>query len=517
MLEPLQPSTQPVRPDYQRHAMAKWPPDDADAPAGGGVKGGGAPAGGGPIGPYDGDFKKGRFGPRFVLVVALLLIGGVILLIFALRRESARLAPDVIGQMKKNVYVLPKAERIAKWREWAAKDDEPALTQEALTQLGLEDDKSAIQLAIKALEPNDHRIRGVAAQVLAHFGTPDADAGKEPLQKALLEADDSDRPQITWALVTLKDSRVFDAAMKLYRVGFLSKVQRLGEGPAFNPDMVAGLVSLERLATMADDESESVRQLIANILSRNAEPRWTDTLIKLVRDPSADVGREAATGLGKIADQRARGPLLEALAKADKDNRTKFLEALRDGIGGEGLVIALNGVQKSNFETQWHQTKQLFDLLKQIEDPRIGPSLKQYLDTKPHLHWQTEGAFRLAEVADLRAVPIMAERLRLDSQKAYTGTSDYERMLRRDEAEHERIVAARMLADLVVLHPEAPDDVWKATDDSMIFWMHEMPAPHANALRYLQPRIDQGHRGPAQVGQPHGRPASRRPAAPLAE
>jgi len=55
--------------------------------------------------------------------------------------------------------------------------------------------------------------------------------------------------------------------------------------------------------------------MIANILSRNAQPKYTDPLIKLVRDPVIDVAREAATGLGKIADAKARGPLLEALNK----------------------------------------------------------------------------------------------------------------------------------------------------------------------------------------------------------
>ncbi len=499
MLEPLQPSIQPARPQppppakgpgsrgTERFDFAKWPPDDDDLPGGGGgpaLPGGG----GGPIGPYDADFKKGRFNPKVVLVGILLLVAGGVLGALALKHEATRLAPDQIGQMKKNVYILPKAERLATWRDWGAKTEEFELQQEALVQLGLEDDKTVIPLAIRALGQPDHRIRGTSAQVLAHFGPPDADSAKDLLQKDLLEADDSDRPQITWALVTLRDNRVFDKAMSLYRVGHLSRVQRLGGGPAFDPEMIASLVSLDKLAGMAGDESEAVRQLIANILSRNAEPKWTDALIKLVRDKSVDVAREAATGLGKIADQKARNPLLDALKNSEGDNRTKFLEALRDGIGGEGLVIALGGVSKAKFETEWHQTKQLFDLLKQIADPRIGPALVQYLATRPHLHWQTEGALRLAEVGDLRAVPFLAERMMLDPQKAYTGSSDYERLLRRDSAEHERIVAARMLADLVVLHPQAGADVWAKADEAVMHWLHDMPQPHANGLRYLANR-----------------------------
>ena len=171
--------------------------------------------------------------------------------------------------------------------------------------------------------------------------------------------------------------------MDLYRKGHLSKVQRLGGGTAFNPEDIAKLVSLDQLAAMAGDENESVRQLIANILSRNAAPKFTDALIKLVRDPVVDVAREAANGLGKIADAKARQPLLEALAKADKDNRQKFLEALRDGIGGEGLVIALDSVSKAKVETTWHQNKQLFDMLRKIADPRAANALAAYLGNKP--------------------------------------------------------------------------------------------------------------------------------------
>src|SRR5215475_9935897 len=117
--------------------------------------------------------------------------------------------------------------------------------------------------------------------------------------------------------------------------------------------------------------------------------------MKLVKDPVLEAGREAATGLGKIANDKARGPLLEALAHADKDNRQKFLEALRDGIGGEGLVIALNSVSRDKAETIWHQNKQLFDMLRKIVDPCAATALTQYLGTKPFIHWETEAALRL--------------------------------------------------------------------------------------------------------------------------
>ena len=299
--------------------------------------------------------------------------------VFALKTETAKMTAEQIAAVKKNIYVLPQGR--PRCRSGASSPTRPTSTsssKKALIQLGWEGDKAAIPLAIKALSQVDHRIRGVAAQVLAYYGSPDADSAKDPLQKALLEADDSDRPQITWALVTLHDARVFDKAMELYRKGHLTKVQRLGGGPAFDPEDDRQASSRSTSSRrMAGDESESVRQLVATVLSRNAAPKWTDALIKLVKDPVIEVAREAATGLGKIADAKARGPLLEALSHADKDNRQKFLEALRDGIGGEGLVLALGSVSRDKAETTWHQTKQLFDMLRKIADPRAADALVQ--------------------------------------------------------------------------------------------------------------------------------------------
>jgi len=49
-------------------------------------------------------------------------------------------------------------------------------------------------------------------------------------------------------------------------------------------------------------------------------------------------------------------------------------------------------------------------------------------------------------------VPTLAKRLRMDPLKLYTDQNDWEMMLKRDD--NERVVAARMIADLAMLHPE---------------------------------------------------------------
>ncbi|APR85296.1 HEAT repeat protein [Minicystis rosea] len=463
--------------------FAKWPPDDGDIPAGPP-----APAGGGDFDAGDGNFKRGRVSPITIIVGLLLLLGAAGVGYMAVRTNEEKLTVEQIQKEKKNIFVLPKKDQIPLWRKWAASTAEFDLQQEALIQLAWAEDPECVNLAIKALSQPDHRVKGVAAQVLAYYGSPKADGGKPALVAALKEADDSDKPQIVWALVTLKEASVFPTAMDLYRAGHLTKVQRLGGGSAFDTEMLAGLVSLDELAKLVADPSSSVRQLVATVLSRNAEAKWTSTLVKLVKDQDPEVGREAANGLGRIADESARQPLLEALKGADKDSRQKFLEALRDGIGGEGLVLALASVKQEPEETRWFQTKQIFEMLRELADPRAADALVKWAETtNPPMHWIGEVGTRLAEVGDVRAAKYLGERMKHDPLKLYQLSKFWEA----DEGGHlsrtdlPRVVASRMLADLAVMHPEAKNELKVYAEASVLAWAKDKPQPHANALRFL--------------------------------
>jgi HEAT repeat protein len=460
---------------------AKFPPDDDGLPAGPP-----APAGGGGGYADDGNFKRGRFSPVAILVAVLLVAGGGAVAYFAVKSEAQDMTVEAVSKEKKNIFVLPQKDQIPLWRKWAA-SNQPNLQQEALMQLAWAEDPEGITLAIKAMQGLDHRVRGVAAQVLAHYGTPKADSAKPVLLLALKNADESDRPQIVWALIALRESAAFKDAMDQYRKGFLSKVERLGGGAAFDPEKLAKLVSLDELAKLAGDESPSVRQLVATVLSREAEPKWTPTLVKLVKDKDPEVGREAANGLGRIADEAARAPLLEALSNADKDSRQKFLEALRDGIGGEGLVLALDSIKADPEQTAWFQTKQIMEMLRDLADPRAADALVKWIEkAKPTLHWQGEAGTRLAEIGDVRAAKYLGERMRADPSKLYK----LEKFWEADEGGHlsrtdlPRVVASRMLADLAVMHPEGKADL-KAAEDNVLFWVKDRPQPHANGLRFL--------------------------------
>ncbi|MBX3224268.1 MAG: HEAT repeat domain-containing protein, partial [Labilithrix sp.] len=456
---------------------AKWPPDDDALPPGGGFPGAPSYPGGGD----DGNFKRGRFAPVAV-IIGILAVGGIAsAIIFGSMKDSERMDPKRVAMEKKEVALLPIAESLPTYRKWAEQDDEMKLKEEGFTQLAWAKDPAGIPIITKGLESVDRTIRGTAAQALLEYGSPAADSAKPALLKALKESTEADRPQIAWALAALGEGAAFDDVMKEYRAGKLSTVQRLDKSPAFDPEQLASMVSLDKLATLAGDESESVRQLVATVLSRNAEAKYTQTLIKLVEDKSVEVAREAAVGLGKIANEEAMQPLLGALGKADKDSRQKFLEALRDGVGGKGLVLALRSVDKSKRDTEKFQTKLLFDMLRSLEDPRAGDALVQFIETNPHPHWKTEAALRLAEIGDLRAVPTLSWRMKQDPLTLYNKDADPE--YRQDD--NERVVSSRMLADLAILFPDKRPDIRAQAYEGVYFWVTDKPQPHANGLRFL--------------------------------
>ena len=479
------PSVLGPQPKKKKRHAANLPSDGAGVPGAGPTYPG--PGGGG--GGYDdGDFKKGSTKPILIVLGLLTVIVAVVLAIFAAKGETEKMTKEQIATERKAIAILPKADQIPKWREWAKRDDVPDLQQDAFANLAWAKDDDGLKSIIEhGLGAGDKKIQGTAAAALYEYGTPKADAAKPKLLEILKDADSTNKPQICWALAVLKEAAAFDQVLAEYREGHLGGIQKLDGYPAFDPEVLASAVTLDKLATYATDESPAVRQLTATVLSRTGDAKWIDALTKLVQDKDIAVAREAAVGLGKIANEQSIAPLLSALIKADKDSRPKFLEALRDGVGTGGLVLALRSVQAGH---EFYQTKQLFDMMRELEDPRGNELLVKFLDSNPHPHWRTEAALRLAEVGDLRAAPHLAWRLKQDPLKLYPKTGDK----KKDEDDpfqgyayndDERVISARMLADLIILHPEKRDELLGISEDAAISWATEHPQPHANALRIL--------------------------------
>src|SRR5262249_52877883 len=149
-------------------------------------------------------------------------------------------------------------------------------------------------------------------------------------------------------------------------------------------------------------------------------------------------------------------------ASSDKDSRQKFLEALRDGVGGVGLVLALDSVKSDPAERYWFQTKQIMEMLRDLADPRAANSLVSWVERKkPPEHWRGETGTRLAEVGDPRGAKYLGDRMKLDPEKLYK----VDRFWEADEGGHlsrtdlPRVVGARMLADLATIRPEKKEEL----------------------------------------------------------
>ncbi|MEM9693231.1 MAG: HEAT repeat domain-containing protein [Myxococcota bacterium] len=439
--------------------------------------------------------KRRRVNPvMIVLGLAIAGLGGG-LLWFGVSKDVAKMTTEERMEVQSNIFVLPAKDQIVEWRKYAGDTSAPVeLRAEALAQLGLlGDEEQGIKLATDALQDANHGLRGTAAMVLAHFGPEKAGGAKPALLTALKEANEGDRRQVLWALVELGEASIFEQAIESYKANEITTVQRLSGGTAFDPMKMTKLVSLDELAKMAADKSDenaAVRQLVATLVSQNAEAKWTDLLIELVKDPSLPVRGEAAVGLGKIADERARGPLLDALKTADKDARKKYLEALRDGMGGEGLVLALETVvpESENESRNWFQHEQIFNMLHQLADPRVGDSMVAWVEkTKPFIHWRTEAGMVLAEAGDVRGAKYLAERMDKENKDLYVR----EKFWQKDRGGHlsrsdqQRVEAARMLADLAKLHPDKREQLRDVAEGPVITWSTSNLAPHANALRFL--------------------------------
>ncbi len=442
--------------------------------------------------------KPRRINPVTILLGLVIVTLGVGLLWFGLRQSEKKMTDLERIETQKNIFVLPEADQIPHWRKWAAdKGADPTLRAEAITQLALLGDEEGSKIAVAALKDPNHGLRGTCAMALAHYGAKAPDTSKAALLEALKEANETDRRQVLWALVELGEASIFNTAMESYKAGEITTVQRLEGGTAFDPVKITKLVSLDELAKKVDDESAAVRQLVATILTENADVKWIEPLVKLVKDKEVVVAREAAPGLGKIADPRAREPLLEALKKADGDSREKFLQALRDSIGGAGLVLAIQTVNRDNEQKEWFQMKQLFEMIHILADPRAGDALVEWVEsTKPDTHWETEAGIALAEIGDVRGAKYIGKRMLVENETLY----QKEKFWQADAGGHltktdsPRVVGSRMLADLAVLHPDKAAELREWAEKPVIEWLTSRPQPHANGLRFL-----------AAVGSPEGK------------
>ena len=448
---------------------------------------GGLGGGGGPIGPYDGDFKKGRFNPKLVLAFPLIVIGWR--LFRDLRSEERELQNDRRPDRCRQEEHLraPQADRVVKWRELAAKTDEYELQQEALIQLGWEGDKAAIPLAINALGQIDHRIRGVAAQVLAYFGSPDGDSGEGLAAEGVARSRRLGSPaDHLGARHAARPARVRQGDGPLPR-----RAPHQGAAPRRRPgvqprdDRQAGLARRACAAGIAGDEKASRCGSSSPTSSRATRRRSTPTRSSSSSRTRSSTSRaKPPSGSARSPTPRRAAPLLDALAKADKDNRQKFLEALRDGIGGEGLVLALGSVVEGQGRDDLApEQAALRHAAQDRRSPRGQRARRSTLGHQPAHPLGDRGRAPARRGRRSSRGAHLASRMRLDPLKLYSDTNDYERC---------RSATTTSASSRRACSPTSRSSTPKRSPTSAprprtpsIFWLHDKPEPHANGLRFL--------------------------------
>ncbi|HET7538663.1 MAG TPA: hypothetical protein VFK05_02290 [Polyangiaceae bacterium] len=158
------------------------------------------------------------------------------------------------------------------------------------------------------------------------------------------------------------------------------------------------------------------------------------------------------------------------------------LRSLRDEQGGAALLAQL-GSSPADSERSFALHELVFDLLSGLNDPGAADALWTFLSRPQHPHFETRAAQALAALGDLRAVPFLAHRLRLDASHLYSEAHAWEQPLRRDDSE--RVTSARLLAELAELHPWARASIAQQAEPDLWFWLVAYPSPHANGLRAL--------------------------------
>jgi len=191
--------------------------------------------------------------------------------------------------------------------------------------------------------------------------------------------------------------------------------------------------------------------------------------------------------LTTVQAERARD-LLEALGEAERGQRAGLLAALRDEVGGAGLVMALDTVAGEPEQRRWFETQQLLTMIRELADPDAVDALAAWAaEADRHIHWQGVAGAALAEVGDLRAAPLLATRLRRSSADLYAKDKFWQadaggHLLRGDR---QRVVAARLLGDLALVHPQRAGQLRDQAEEAVVGWLTERPQPHANGLRFL--------------------------------
>lgn len=324
----------------------------------------------------------------------VLLGGSAALAYFGWQRtEAAEHRWDAYNEAQ--AQASDQADFLRRMREELPRSSFQDVRLEILSELGEHRDAQAVPLLVEALGEAGP-IRAQAARSLARIGSPAADAAKPDLMRVLPEATDPpSRAAVVWALAVLNEPAAADAIVEEFGAGHLQGQH------GFDPRIIVTVLGVQRLSQMTGHEQVGVRALVAQALSEAGTPDVIDPLTRLLQDADDQVRRQAASGLGRIGDPRAAGPLFAAM-QANPTMRVQVLEALRRSTGARGLAVLLASA------TDDATKRDLAIMIRGTHDPAGADALATLLGSTDEIA-KLEAASGLAELGDARGVPALLE------------------------------------------------------------------------------------------------------------
>lgn len=341
-----------------------------------------------------------RTTPLGRVVFSLLIVGAIVAAWFAYqgtKNYEARMeGVEACGQLE------AQSEMLACLRQELQETSYDDVQERIIRNLGHFEDAEAVPLLVEKLD-NGGVVRRAAALALAKIGLPAAEPAKQKLLDVLPETDERDRAQVVWALAVLREEAASDAIIEAFARGLLQNQ------PGFSPRVVTNVLGPQRLASepLLTHEEESVRNLTAQALAEAGSPEVIEPLSRLIdaelgRDqPSQEVLRAAATGLGRTGDPRAARPLFSLLER-EPNMRPSVLDALKKTTGAPEIAVLVGEAENRSLE------RDLVRLLAEAHDPRVADRLASLLSSDDE-EIRATAANALAELGDARAVPVLLQ------------------------------------------------------------------------------------------------------------
>jgi len=200
------------------------------------------------------------------------------------------------------------------------------------------------------------------------------------------------------SLGNLSDPRAVDALVQALKTDTDPEVREAAAealGEIDSPRAVPGLI-----AALGSEKVGAVRAKIAWALGEIDDKRAVEALGAVVRDPDAEVRRQAVSALGELESAAAVPMLIPALKDADIETRKQAASALGE-IGSKDAVEALIPLTK---DADAEVRKQTVQALGQIEDKRALPALEAAVrDANVEVRRQAIEA--IGQLDELRSAP----------------------------------------------------------------------------------------------------------------